>query len=51
LAFIENFERLFIETLLECELILFFFELSGSDFSRRDGVVPTLIIYFFADQR
>jgi hypothetical protein len=42
LALVEDLERFFVETLLECELI-FFFELRGVNFSRRDGDVPTLI--------
>jgi hypothetical protein len=39
LAFVEDLERLFVEALFERELILFFFEVFGSDFGSRDGVV------------
>jgi len=33
LSLVENFERLFVETLLECELILFFFVIGRCDLS------------------
>jgi hypothetical protein len=41
LAFVENLQRLFVETLFERELI--FLVMSGSDFGCRDVEVPTLI--------
>jgi len=39
LSFVEDFQRLFVEALFERELI--FLVSSGSNFSRRDVVVPT----------
>jgi hypothetical protein len=49
LAFVENFERLFVELLFESELI--FFGLNGSDFSRRDVGVPTFVLFFIHCER
>jgi len=45
LAFVEDLERFFVEALLEGELV-FFLGVRGSDFSRRDVVVPTLYFIF-----
>jgi hypothetical protein len=49
LSLVEDFQRLFVETLFERELI--FLVSSWSDFSRRDVEVPTLICFYFANYR
>jgi hypothetical protein len=45
LAFVQNLQRFFVETLFECELILFFV-VSWRDFSRRDVEFPTFFNFF-----
>ena len=38
LALVENLEALFVEALLECELVFTFYRLGRGDFSPSDGM-------------